>query len=107
MTPAQKDQAQTAMHKAQESAGPIQQELKSTNQALQAAVRTDDTAQIQRLSTTEGQEIGQLLAIRSSAVANVYKTLSPNQTARADALHNLLMRSSNQRMARQHRQAGS
>ena len=107
MTPQQKDQARTTMQNARQSATPIRQELTSTNQALQAAVRSDDTAQIQRLSTTEGQEIGQLLAIRSSAVANVYKTLSPNQKTRADALQHILMRSANQRMTRTRSQAGS
>lgn len=104
MTPAQKDQARTDIAHARESATPIRQELMNTNKALQAAIRSDNTAQIQRLSATEGQEIGQLLAIRSSAVAKVYNTLRPDQRSKADALQQLLMQGMHQRM--QHR-AGS
>ncbi|HTW66720.1 MAG TPA: Spy/CpxP family protein refolding chaperone [Bryobacteraceae bacterium] len=99
MTPQQKDQAQTAIEGARQSANPIRQELMNTNKELRTAVRSDDSAAIQRLSSTEGQEIGQLLAIRSSAVANVYKVLTPNQRARADALHQILMRGVRQEMA--------
>ena len=107
MTPAQKDQAQTAIAEARRSATPIRQELMNTNQALRSAVRSDNTAQIQRLSTTEGQEIGQLLAIRSSAVARVYNTLRPDQRTKADALQHLLMQSMNQRAGQQSSRAGS
>ncbi len=98
MTPAQRAQTQAAMQSARQSAMPIRQELKSTNQALRTAVRSDNTAEIQRLTTTEGQEIGQLMAIRSSALAKVYKTLTPDQRERADALHGLLMRGIHRQM---------
>lgn len=91
MTPAQKTDVQTVLQKARQSAEPVRQQLKATNQALRTAVRSDDTAQIQRLSATEGQEIGQLAAIRNSAVAQVYKSLTPDQKQRADALHQLMM----------------
>lgn len=107
MTPKQKDEAQTAIQQARQSAKPIRQELMNTNKALRAAVRSDETAEIQRLSTTEGQEIGQLLAIRSSAVANVYKTLTPGQRSRADALHQLFARGIHQEMAHTNSRLGS
>ncbi len=107
MTPQQKDQAQTAIQEARQSAKPIREELMNTNKALQSAVRSDESGAIQRLSTTEGQEIGQLLAIRSSTVAKVYKSLTPDQRARADALHQLLMRGVRQEMAHNNSRAGS
>ena len=91
MTPAQRDQAETVFQEARQSAQPIREELMNTNQALQAAVRSGNRADIQRLATTEGQEIGQLTAIRSSAVAKVYRTLTPEQQHRADALRQILM----------------
>lgn len=91
MTPAQRTEVQTVVQKARQSAEPVEHQLKATNQALRTAVRSDDTAKIQQLSTTEGQEIGQLAAIRNSAVAQVYKTLTPDQKQRADALHQLMM----------------
>jgi len=98
MSPAQKDQAQTAIDKARDSAKPIEQQLSNTNSALQAAVRSGNQAEIERLASNEGHEIGQLVAIRSSAVAQVYKTLTPDQKSRADALHNVLMRNFRQEM---------
>lgn len=91
MTPAQKDQTETAMQDARRSATPIRQELQNTNQALESAVRSDNKADIQRFASTEGQEIGQLMAIRSSAVAKVYKTLNPDQKQRAQALQQILV----------------
>ncbi len=107
MTPQQKDQARTVIQEARQSAKPIREELMNTNKALQTAVRSDETAEIQRLSTTEGQEIGQLLAIRSSTVAKVYKTLTPDQRARADALHQLLTRGVRREMAHSNARAGA
>ncbi|HTR34288.1 MAG TPA: Spy/CpxP family protein refolding chaperone [Bryobacteraceae bacterium] len=100
MTPAQRDQAETVFEQARQSAQPIRNELMNTNKALEAAVHNGDNAQIQRLSTTEGQEIGQLTAIRSSAVAKVYKTLTPNQKQRADALQRILRQGFRQQMER-------
>src|SRR5579871_3914004 len=79
MTPAQKDQAQMAFDQAKQAAQPIRQQLKETAQALKAAIRSDNTDQIQRLSSVEGQDIGQLVTIRSTAVAKIYKTLTPDQ----------------------------
>lgn len=62
-----------------------------TRRSQEAAIRSDDTPQIQRLATVEGQEIGQLADIRSTAVAKVYKTLMPDQKTQATALEQLLM----------------
>jgi len=93
MTPSQQDQARMTFDQARQTAQPIRQELKTTTRQLHAAVRSDDTAQVKQLSTTEGQEIGQLLAIRSQAVAKIYKSLTADQQTRAQALQNLMMRS--------------
>ena len=91
MTPTQKDDAQTAFEQARQKAQPIEQELRTTRQSLESAIRSNDTAQIQRLATVEGQEIGQLAAIRSTAVAKVHKTFTPDQKTKANALQQLLM----------------
>lgn len=107
MTPAQKDQARTAIDQARQSAMPIRQELMNTNRNLKDAIRTGNTAEIQHLSATEGQEIGQLLAIRSSAVAKVYQSLRPDQRTKADALQQLLMQGMQQRMEHSTQRAGS
>jgi autonomous glycyl radical cofactor GrcA len=50
------------------------------------SVEAGNTQQIQRLSATEGGEIGQLTAIRSSAFAQVFKTLTPDQQHKLVAL---------------------
>jgi len=103
MTPAQRDQASAAFEQARQSALPIRQQLRETRKSLKAAIKSDDTAQIRRLSTTEGQEIGQLMAIRSEAMAKVYTTLTPDQRERAEALHHIMAR----RFHRQNEQAGT
>ena len=107
MTPTQKDAAETAFTQARQAAQPIMQELNTTRQSLQAAIRSDDTAQIQRLATVEGQEIGQLASIRSTAVAKVYKTFTPEQKIKADALRQLLMPEMRQGGMREHARASS
>jgi len=99
MSPKQKDQARTAFEEARKSAQPIREELRQTTKSLEAAIKADDTSQIQRLSTTEGQEIGQLMAIRSTAYAKVYNTLNPDQKTKAEALQGILHRDFHQQMS--------
>jgi Spy/CpxP family protein refolding chaperone len=53
--------------------------LKQTRQSLQAAIQANNTAEIQQLASAEGGEMGQLAAIRSSALAQVYQILTPDQ----------------------------
>lgn len=98
MTPTQKDAAQTAFAQARQSAEPVRQDLMTTTRELRDAIHANDVAQIQRLSTTEGQDIGKLVQIRSTAVANVYKSLTPDQRTRASALEQLLMQGMQNRM---------
>jgi hypothetical protein len=92
MTPAQKNQAQMTFDQARQEAQPVRKELKDTTQALKTAVKSNNTSEIQKLSATEGQEIGKLVAIRSSAAAKVYQSLSPDQQTKAEALHQIMMR---------------
>lgn len=91
MTPAQQNQARAAFDQARQEAQPVRQQLKSTTNDLRSAIKADNSGEIQRLSTTEGQEIGQLVAIRISAIAKVYKNLTPDQQKRAQALRQLMM----------------
>jgi len=101
MTANQKDEARTAFDQARQQGQPVRQELMNTRKSLEAAVRSDDIAQIQRLSSLEGQEIGQLAQIHSTAVAKVYKTLTPDQRQKATALEQLLMPEMHQRAMRE------
>ena len=86
LTDAQKTQAKSVFQGARQSAEPVRQQLMETRKSLRAAIKANDTAQIQQLSATEGKEIGQLTAIRGSAFAKVYQTLTPEQKQKADAL---------------------
>jgi Spy/CpxP family protein refolding chaperone len=86
LTDAQKTQAKSIFQGARQSAEPVRQQLMETRKSLRAAIKANDTAQIQQLSATEGNEIGQLTAIRGSAFAKVYQTLTPEQKQKADAL---------------------
>src|ERR1700722_3151569 len=69
LTPAQHAQAKSIFEQARQSAQPLRQQLHQTRQSLRAAVQANDTAQIQQLSATQGSELGQLTAIRSTAMA--------------------------------------
>jgi len=82
----QKAQAKTVFQQARESAKPIRQQLMETRKSMRAAVQSGNTDQIQKLSATEGNEIGQLMAVRSSAFSKVYQTLSPEQKQKLSEL---------------------
>jgi Spy/CpxP family protein refolding chaperone len=86
LTDAQKAQAKSIFQGARQSAQPVRQQLMETRKSLRAAIKANNTAQIQQLSATEGNEIGQLAAIHGSAFAKVYQTLTPDQKQKADAL---------------------
>ena len=82
----QKTQMKSIFQGARQSAQPVRQQLMQTRKSLRAAIKSNDTAQIQQLTATEGTEFGQLAAIRSSAMAKVYQNLTPDQQAKLDAM---------------------
>lgn len=86
LTDAQKTQMKSIFQDARQSAQPIRQQLRQTRESLQAAVKAGDSAQIQQLATTEGNELGQLAAIRASAHAKMYKMLTPEQQQKMSTL---------------------
>jgi Spy/CpxP family protein refolding chaperone len=86
LTPAQQAQQKSIFEGARKSAQPLRQQLRQTRQSLRAAVQANDTAQIQQLAQTEGSELGQLMAIRSTAMAKVHQILTPEQQQKLAAL---------------------
>jgi periplasmic protein CpxP/Spy len=102
LTDAQKAQAKTIFQQARQSAQPILQQLKTNRQDLAAAVKADDTARIQQLAGVQGNLRGQLTVVRADAFAEFYKTLTPDQKAKADQLHQQFQQRMEQRSA-QHR----
>src|SRR5579863_8094511 len=54
LTDSQKAQAKGIFQQARQSAQPIRQQLMETRKSLRAAIQSNDTDQIQKLSATEG-----------------------------------------------------
>lgn len=79
LTPAQKAQQKSIFQAARQQTKPVRQELRQTRQSLRAAIQSNNAEQIQQLSKVEGNEVGQLAAIRGTAMAKAYQVLTPQQ----------------------------
>lgn len=88
LTDTQKTQAKSIFDAARASAQPIVQELKQNRQAMQQAVKSGQTAQIQPLADAQGVLMGKLIGIRSNAFSQFYALLTPDQQAKLSQLHN-------------------
>ena len=86
LTAAQKQQTKSIFQQARVNAQPVAQQLKENREALAAAVKANDSAQIQSLSAQQGNLRGQVLAIRSDAMAKFYATLTADQRAKAEQI---------------------
>jgi len=86
MTDSQKAQAKSIFQQARQSAKPVRQQLMETRKSLRAAIQSGNTDQINQLSATEGNELGQLMAVRSSAFSKVYQTLTADQKQKLSEL---------------------
>ena len=84
LTDTQKQQAKTILQSARQTAQPLAQQLKQDRAALTAAVEAGDSAKIQELSTEMGSLRGNVLGVRSQAMAKVYALLTPDQKTKAE-----------------------
>jgi Spy/CpxP family protein refolding chaperone len=82
LTEAQKTQAATIFANAAKAAQPLNQQVRETRQSLQEAIKANNTAQIDQLSTTFGTQMGQVTAINSKAEAQFISILTPEQQAK-------------------------
>ena len=98
LTGAQKQQAKAIFQQSRQNAQPIAQQLKQNREALSAAVKANDTAQIQQLSGQQGNLRGQMLAIRSGAMAKFYATLTPEQRTKAEQVQQRIRQRMQQRL---------
>src|SRR5690242_6901007 len=98
LTDAQKQQAKSIFQQARQTAKPISDQLKQNREALAAAVKANDTAQIHTLTAQQGNLRGQMLEIRSDAMAKFYTILTPDQKAKADQLREQAKQRFEQRM---------
>jgi periplasmic protein CpxP/Spy len=83
LTAAQKQQAKSIFQATRQQAQPLAQQLKQDRSSLKAAIATGNTAQIQQLSTAMGTLRGQMVAARSTGMAQFYALLTPDQKAKA------------------------
>jgi len=87
LTDAQKQQAKSIFQQERATAKPIRDQLRQNRQALAAAVKANDAAKIQQITATQGKLRGQFMADRAEAMAKFYQTLTPEQRAKADQMH--------------------
>lgn len=99
---AQKAQAKSIFAATRQETAPLRSQLKQDRAALRIAVKTNDRAQIEKLSSEEGRIVGKLMAARSESMAKFYQTLTPEQRAKADQLHSSWMQ-----RRQQHRSAAN
>jgi protein CpxP len=87
LTDAQKQQAKAIFQETREKTQPVRAELRQNRQAMREAIKADNKADIQKLSKTDGELMGRLLAARNEAKAKFYSLLTPEQRATAQKLH--------------------
>jgi hypothetical protein len=85
LTDAQKTSVTTIYANASTASQSIQTNLQSDRQSLSDAIKRNDTAAIDQLSTTSGTLSGQVTAIDSKAEAAVYALLTADQKTKYDA----------------------
>jgi Spy/CpxP family protein refolding chaperone len=88
----QQSQMQDIVTRAWGQAQPLLQEMRSNQQQIRSLVTSGAAPatfdqQIQTLSSRQGQLIGQLINIRSTAMANAWALLTPAQRQKAMQLH--------------------
>jgi Spy/CpxP family protein refolding chaperone len=91
LSDSQKQEAKTIFQQARETAKPVRDELRTNREALQAAIKANDTAKIHSLSVKQGSLMAKLTEIRSDARAQFYAKLTPEQRIKADQMHQQMM----------------
>jgi Spy/CpxP family protein refolding chaperone len=98
LTVAQKEQTKTIFGEAKQKAEAIRQEMRQNREALYAAVKANNTAQIQQLSSRLGELQGKVMAIRSEANAKFYAILTPEQRTKWEEMHQRMRQRMEERM---------
>jgi Spy/CpxP family protein refolding chaperone len=98
LTAAQKQQADTIFGDAKQKAEPIREEMRQNREALHAAVKANNTSQIETLSMHQGELHGKMMAVRSAAMAKFYTILTPEQRTQADQMRTRMRQRMEERM---------
>ena len=72
--------------------------MRQNREALHAAVKANNTSEIERLSSQQGELHGKALAIRSEAMAKFYAILTPEQRTKWDQIHQQMRQRMEERM---------
>jgi len=83
----QKTQAKAIFQETRQKTEPIRAELRQNRQAMAAAVKSDNKADIQKLARVNGELKGRMTALRAEGMAKFYNLLTPEQRATAQKLH--------------------
>lgn len=86
LTEGQKAQAKTIFDEARAAAKPLHNQMSETRKALREAVRTHQTAEIDRLAADQGALTGKLIAIRAKAQEKFRSLLTAAQQEKLDSL---------------------
>lgn len=86
LTDAQKQQARSIFAESRKSTEPLRQQLHQNRQALGAAAKANDNAQIASLSKSSGELRSQLKAARTQTMAQFFQILTPEQRAKAEKM---------------------
>ena len=86
LTPDQQAQAKQIMASARQEAAPLRQQLKQNHEALAAAIKSGNDAQIDEITKANAPVMAQLAAIRAHSSAKFYAMLTPEQKAKSDAM---------------------
>jgi Spy/CpxP family protein refolding chaperone len=86
LTPDQKTMAKSIFGQAREASKPVRMELRQNREAMAAAIKSDNQAQIQKLSAERGKLMAKMIANHTEAMAKFYQTLTPAQRAKADQM---------------------
>ena len=97
LTDSQKQQAKAIFEQAKSSVQAQQQQLQQNREALRAAVKANDSARIQQLSSEQGALRGQVMAARADAQAKFMALLTPEQRDKAQQMRQRIQQRANRR----------
>ena len=86
LTAAQQQQATTIFTNAANNGQLSRDSMKTAHQALETAIKSNDTAGIDQASTQIGSLIGQMMASHAKAEAAFYQILTPEQQTKLNSL---------------------
>ncbi len=98
LSTAQHQQANAIFGDARQKAEPIRQEMRQNREALHAAMKANNTSQIEQLASHQGELQGKALAIRTEAMAKFYSILTPEQRTKADQMMSRMRQRMEERM---------